>query len=288
MVDHAMGFTPPKKSAFKQFVILDADGVVAALSAIDGGQIDEILTRSGDEGTGEVGGQLDVRVAKGGGKRARTRKVEEEVRRARTRHATAAKLLESLHAQEALGIVDGPLDLEAAEQIEEGMVLQFRADLRLHPLHQADQMLRSFIEVAPAFGKKQSGAEVRDVLKMWRTMIGTGRQDGRLLIEPHTAEPQIPRLVLPVPHNHFEIDVSDVVGEVTVVAQVERILGDDESFPAIRMLRGAPASDLERKAIEEALPGLIDGLGEMGIPIAQDDVFISGPALSLRAICAHR
>lgn len=283
-----MGFTPPKKSAFKQFVVLDSDGVVAALSAIDGGQIDEILTRRADEGTGELGGQVDVRVAKASGKRSNTRKVEEEVRRARTRHATAAKLLEALHEQEALGVVDGPLDVDAAEHIQEGMVLQFRADLRLHPLHQADQMLRSFIEVAPMFGERSTATELREVLKMWSTMIGTDRQVGRVLIEPYTADPQVPRLVLPVPHSHFEIDLADVVGEVTVVAQVERILGEEESFPAVRMLRGAPASELERTAIEKALPDLIDALGQMGVPITQDDVFISGPALRLRAICAHR
>jgi hypothetical protein len=283
-----MPFSPPKRSAFKQFVILDADGVVAALSAIDGGQIDEILTRSADEGGGEVGAELDVRVAKASGKRAKTRKVEEEIRRARTRHATAAKLLESLHAQEALGVVDGPLDLEVAEQIAEGMVLQFRADLRLHPLHQADQMLRSFIDVAPKFGEKQSANELRQVLAMWGTLVGTDRSSGRLLVEPCTTDPQVPRLLLPVPMDQFEVDVADVVGEVTVVAQVERILDEDDSFHVVKMLRGAPTGTLERTALEEQLPAMIEAIAGLGIPVSQDDVFISGPALLLRAICAHR
>lgn len=283
-----MPFTPPRRSTFKQFVILDEDGVVAALSAIDGGQIDEILTRSEEGRSGDVGAELNVRVAKGSGKRAKTRKVEEEIRRARTRHATAAKLLETLHEQEALGVVDGPLDHEVAAEIGEGMVLQFRANLRLHPLHQADQMLRSFIEIAPKFGEKQTASEMRQLLAMWSTLIGTDRQNGRLLIEPCTAEPQIPRLVLPVPLDHFEVPVSDVVGEVTVVAQVERILDADESFPAIRLLRGAPTSDVERQTFEAAIPELIEAFEPMGIPLALDDIFMSGPALSLRAICAHR
>jgi len=120
-----MPFSPPKQQSFKQFVILDSDGVVSALSAIDGGQIDEILTRSAEQGEGSAGGELGLGPAKARGKKAKTRKVEEEIRKARTRHATAAKLPEALHAQESIGVVDGPLDLEVAKQVKAGMVLEF-------------------------------------------------------------------------------------------------------------------------------------------------------------------
>lgn len=283
-----MSFTPPKTSAFKQFVILDADGVVSALSAIDGGQIDEILTRSAEEKGGEAGGEVNLRAAKAGGKRAKSRKVEEEIRRARTRHATAAKLIETLHAHESVGVVDGPLDAEVAEQVVAGMVLQFRAELRLHPLHQADQMLRSFVKVAPKFGERQAAGELRAILELWGTLVGTDQTDARLLIEPRTSDPQSPRLLLPVPREDFEVGVDDVLGEVTVVAQVERVLTEDENYPAIRMLRGAPAMPFERAALEEGLPDLIGGLAEIGVPISQEDIFMTGPALILRAVCAYR
>jgi hypothetical protein len=165
-----MPFKPPASAAFKQFVILDGDGLVAALSAIDGGKIDEILTRSAEEKGGEAGAQIGAGPVQGGGKRAKTRKVEEEVRRARTRHATTATLLDSLHERSSVGIVDGPLDMEVGPQIEAGMVIQFRAELRLHPLHQADQMMRSLIEVAPKFDQKQVAAKLRPILAMWETL----------------------------------------------------------------------------------------------------------------------
>jgi len=172
-----MPFNPPKASVFKQFVILDAEGVVAALSAIDGGQIDEILTRSSEDEGKDLGGEINVRVAKGGGTRARTRKVEEEIRRARTRHATAAKLLETLKEKESVGVVDGPFDMEVAEQVAAGMVLEFRAELRLHPVHQPDAMLRSFIKVAPKFGEKQVPNEMRPIMAMWGALIGTDQSN---------------------------------------------------------------------------------------------------------------
>jgi hypothetical protein len=283
-----MPFKPPASAAFKQFVILDGDGVVAALSAIDGGKIDEILTRSAEEKGGEAGAQIGAGPVQGGGKRAKTRKVEEEVRRARTRHATTATLLDSLHERSSVGIVDGPLDMEVGPQIEAGMVIQFRAELRLHPLHQADQMMRSLIEVAPKFDQKQVAAKLRPILAMWETLVGTGHGDSRLLLEPHTFEPQAPRLLMPVPKAHFEVGVEDVAGEVTVVAQVERVLDADDQYPAIRLLRGAPSSAFEAPALEKALPDLISGLGEIGVQMSEADIFMHGPALILRAICAYR
>ena len=283
-----MPFTPPKKSAFKQFVILDADGVVSALSAIDGGQIDEILTRSAEEKAGGLSGEVNVKAVKGGGKRSKTRKVEEEIRRARTRHATAAKLLDALHEHESIGVIDGSFDMEVAEQLEPGVVLQFRADLRLHPLHQADQMLKSFIEVGPKLGQKQAVKELSETLDVWGVITGTGREGAPVLIEPHTQDEQIPRLLLPVSQEDFEVNVDDVLGDVTVIAQVEQILGDGESYQVIRVLRGGPATSLERGAVDELLPTLLEGLNEIGVEISEDDVFIHGPAVVLRPVCAYR
>jgi len=93
---------------------------------------------------------------------------------------------------------------------------------------------------------------------------------------------------MPVPKKDFELPLDDVLGEVTVIAQVERILEDGESNPVVRILRGGPATSLERGAVEETLPGLADGLGNLGLDISREDIFIHGPALLLRAICCYR
>ncbi len=283
-----MPFQAPKQSAFKQFVILDADGVVSALSAIDGGQVDEILTRSAEQGEGSAGGELGLGPAKARGKKSKTRKVEEEIRKARTRHATAAKLLEALHARESIGVVDGPLDLEVAAQIQVGMVLEFRAELLLHPLHQADQMLRSLLDVGPKFGQELPAKDLKEILKVWGVITGTGSASAATLLQPTTTENQLPRLLMPVPAKDLEVKADDVLGEVTIIAQVERILDEGQDHQVIRLLRGGPATPLERNAIEETLPGLVDALNEMSIDISEDDIVVHGPALLLRAICAYR
>lgn len=284
-----MPFTRPKSTAFKQFVILDHEGVVAALSALDGGQIDEILMRSADERGGSVGGEIDVNVAKGGGKRAKTRKVEEEMRLTRTRHAAAAKLIDALLERESVGIVDGVFDSETMEKVSAGMVLQFRAKLHLHPLHQADEMLRSFLEVAPKLGEGQTAKELKPALKVWETIVGTGNPDSRILIEPRTADNQYPRLLLPVPKDHLEAPLDDVLGDVTILAQLERIVAaDDDAHQVIRLLRGGPASTLEKNSVAETVPEMLPALREIGVAIEMDDIFIRGPALILRPICAYR
>lgn len=277
-----------QSSAFKQFVILDSDGIVSALSAIDGGQIDEILTRSAEEREGGLGGGFDAGPVKAKGKRSKSRKVEEEIRRARTRHATAAKLLEALHQRESIGVVDGPIDNEVADQFEAGMVLEFRSELRLHPLHRADQMLRSFIEVGPKMGQKKVAQELQKTLGIWGVVTGTGREGAPILIEPFTEDPQVPRILLPVPHDDLEVAVDSVLGEVTVIAQVEQILMEDESHQVIRMLRGGQATSLERGAVDEMLPSLMEGMSAIGVEVSENDIYVQGPALILRAICAYR
>jgi hypothetical protein len=283
-----MPFTPPKTNVFKQFVILDSDSVVSALSAIDGGQIDEILVRSAEERDGGVGGEVGAGPVKARGKRSKSRKVEEEIRRARTRHAAAAKLLEALHKHDSIGVVEGTLDSDVAGQLESGMVLQLRASLQLHPLHQADQMVRSFIEVGPKMDQKQVAKEMRQMLDIWGVITGTGREGAPVLLEPRTTEEQNPRLLLPVAREDLEVDLDDVLGDVTLIAQVEQIVAEGDTYQVIRVLRGGPATSLERGAVDEMLPELVSGLSELGVDIAEDDVFVTGPAIVLRPICAYR
>lgn len=86
----------------------------------------------------------------------------------------------------------------------------------------------------------------------WGVITGTGREGAPVLIEPHT--------------------------------QDEQIVGDGQSYQVIRMLRGGPATSLERGAVDEMLPKLLEGLGGIGVDISEDDVFINGPAIVLRPV----
>jgi len=143
------------------------------------------------------------------------------------------------------------------------------------------------VEVGPQFGEDVAVKDLKDILQIWGLISGTGSADAATLLQPVTTEDQRPRLLLPVPQKDLEVKVDDVLGEVTVVAQVEKIIDEGENYQAIRLLRG-PATTLERNAIDEALPSLVEALGEMSIDISEDDIVINGPALLLRAICCYR
>jgi hypothetical protein len=149
-------------------------------------------------------------------------------------------------------------------------------------------MLRSFIEIGPKMGQGEVTKELKGVLELWGVLAGTGTADARILLEPRTMENQSPKLLLPVPKDQFQVEIDDVLGEVTVVAHVEARIDAGETHQTIRLLRGGPAGELERGAIEEALPSIVEGLSEIGIAISKDDIIIDGPGLLLRPICAFR
>jgi hypothetical protein len=92
-----------------------------------------------------------------------------------------------------------------------------------------------------------------------------------------------------VPKDHLQAPLDDVLSEVTILAQVERIISvDRESYQVIRMLKGGPASSLEKETVAGTVPEMLPALREIGVDIDMDDIFIEGPALILRAICAYR
>jgi hypothetical protein len=104
-----------------------------------------------------------------------------------------------------------------------------------------------------------------------------GARYERLLIEPRTVEDQVPRLLLSVPKDHLQAPLDDVLSEVTILAQVERISADNESYQVIRMLKGGPTSSLEKESVAGTGPEMLPALREIGVDIDMDDIFIEGP-----------
>jgi hypothetical protein len=54
----------PKSKLYKSFLYLNGSEVINSLSALEGGDIDEVLTRSGEEGGGDLSGELGFSGAK--------------------------------------------------------------------------------------------------------------------------------------------------------------------------------------------------------------------------------
>lgn len=76
---------------------------------------------------------------------------------------------------EAVGEIEGALDEEVAAELTPGDTVRLRGELLLHPLHQVDSMLRSFMEAAPAFDEQATAKELRKILPLWEAMVGSGK-----------------------------------------------------------------------------------------------------------------
>lgn len=279
----------PKARLFRSFLYLDGDEVINSLSGLEGGAIDEILTTEGEEGSGDVGAQLGVTGAKAGASKKRSRKFEEEVRRKRTEHSAATLLLSKLHDEEAIGIVEGNYGAAVYNELEEHMLLEFKAQIRIHPLHQVVSAARSWLDVAPGFGvEKSEMKEARDFVKLLESMASPKSGESTFLVFAETGENVDHRLVLAIQERYLLVPLDAFSGTATFVAQVDRILPDDDELLAVRLLRNAPQLALEREGLAEAMPDLIGGIDELGIQVSRDDFFLRAPAVVLRPICIYK
>ncbi len=262
---------------------------LAALSALDGGAVDEIFTkRSGDSGH-EVGGEVGIEPVKVRGKRGKTQRIEEEMRRVHTEHSSASALIDRLNEREAVGVLKGVLDEDALSAIQPGMVVQLRAAVSLHPIFQIDAVLASYIKNAPALGQGEQAKELRKVLPLMRALMGTGDRDGRILLDMETGADQAARVVAFVERAAIQVPIEDLTGHFSALVQVNEVLqGQDEELLTLRAIRGARPGKAEREGIAEGAQALIEPAKELGVPLTREDLVMPAPLMLLRPIAIWR
>ena len=79
-----------------------------------------------------------------------------------------------------------------------------------------------------------------------------------------------------------------ISGTYRVIAQVDEILGADDSVSPIRMLRDVPPTPLEVNTVNESLRHLIEPAAELGIDFTEADIAVTYPAVVLRPIAIFR
>jgi hypothetical protein len=203
-------FSAPKVDAFRRFVVLDAPAIVAALSALDGGKVDEILTKRSGDTSGEIGAELGIEPVKVRGKRGKSQRVEEEMRRVRTEHSAASTLIDRLRELEAIGVLDGVLDGEALAAIQPGMVVQLRGAISLHPVFQIDAVMASYMKNAAALGQGEQAKELRKILPLMKALMGTGDEDGRILLDLETGHGQAARIIAFAERTSIQVPIEDL------------------------------------------------------------------------------
>jgi hypothetical protein len=291
-------FKKPKSSIYKRFLYIDENEVLNSLSGIEGGAIDEILQRMGEEGGSGLGIDIGANLpgvgsAKAGANKKKAQRLEEEIRRKRTVHSATVALLDKLHEDEAIGIIEGPYTPEIYEQLEENMPLQFEAEIRVHPLHQLVSVVRGWAEMARDFGFDKR--EVNEFTSVARQIEAAfhGRDKNRKTIvifaETERDDPEY-SFVLPIQTSSLLVPLDEFAGRATFVTQVDHIIEEGEQILAARIVRNAPVLPAERSMMLEMLPAFEELQGEAGIglTIEEEDIVLSKPAIILKPICIYR
>lgn len=282
----ASNLRKPTSNIFRSYLYLDSDVVLNSLSAIEGGDVDEVLTRITEEHGSDLGGELRVPGAKGRAGKKKGRSLEEEIRRRRTEQSAATSLLRKLRDEDAIGLIEGDYGEETYGALEERMLLEFRARIAIHPLHQALATARSFIDMAPNFGiGRDELQEMREVVATLEAMAHASSTERTFLVFADTADTTGSyRLVLPIRERFLLVSLDDFAGQTTFVAQVDRILRGTDEVLALRLLRNAPQLPIEREGVLEALPEFVVAINELGIPTSIDDFVFKSPTVLLKPV----
>jgi hypothetical protein len=285
----ASGLTKPKSNVFRTFLYIDAGEVINSLSALEGGEVDEVLTRIAEEGGGELGAEIGAGPVRGRAGKHKQKKLEEEIRRRRTEYSAASGLLRLLNEQDAVGKISGSYGQDVYSELEEQMLLEFRAQIRVHPLHQMISAGRAWLAAAPTFGISKADVQsVKEIVAIFETMSqASGERKTFLAFAEIVGNQSEFKLVVPIQERYLLVPLDEFIGRATFVAQVDRIL-DDEEVLALRLIRNAPQLPIEREGILEALPELLEGFRELGIDADMSDFILAKPAVILKPIAIYK
>lgn len=129
------GFKKPENTLYRNFLYLNSNDTINFLSGLQGGDVDQILLRRADDGGYGFGGGVAAGPLKAEAKKSKARRQEEELLLKRTMHSAATTLLQKVHEAKAIGIIEDRYGPGIREQLEENMLLEFKAEIRVHPLH---------------------------------------------------------------------------------------------------------------------------------------------------------
>jgi len=286
------GYKRPKARLHHEFVYLNFDTVINALSALEAGKVDEILEKVSEAREGGLEASVGYGPAKVGGSRKKTANVEEELTRSRTNFSAFEAWYNRLEAAEAFGELTA-WDVDTRNELEVGDTIKFRARVSLAPVQ---QVLLTFIDFAKQAGDpdsflKQPSAQLAQTKKTANQMSGwLGGRDGKRSILTSLAplDTASPRVFARLAEQYLVGGAQLVEGEFTVIAQVEQLIKTGEAIPAIRVLRETPPTPLETTTITEALQGFIEPAATLGVVITPSDITLEYPGVLLHPIAVYR
>lgn len=288
-------YRAPSEKVHRGFLYLDDETVINSLSAVESGKIDEIVAKVNSAREGGFGGGVGIHGAKLEGAKKSTSAFEEEMVRTRTRFSVFEIWYQSLRDGKALGTFDG-WGPDALDGVKSGDTLEFRASLEAAPLQTLLRSYLWFAEKAKEQGHmfSQKGDDLKTTKEAERNirMILGDRdaedEDEEIIVLATPLGDEGPRVAMPIKRRWMIGNLERLGGEYSVVAQVDRLIGESEELLALRLIHDVPATPMEIDALKDALKHFIKPAEEMGVALSDNEATITGPAMWLEPIAIFR
>jgi hypothetical protein len=279
------GFKRPNRRArgsFTSFLYLDAEQTVSSLSALEGGLVDELRSSSEEESNRTSGDASQT-------ENQRERR-EEEYLRQRTGYSRITTLLQKLRELGALGTI-GAYPPVVYKLIQVSDLYEFQADIRLHPFHQFASVVDGLAETGRNLGQDDSEFENlnREVADLF---YGKDRKRQTLSVfaDLPGADPGY-KVAMALKKQHVLVDLEELSGTATFVAQVQRKVADGQKISTARLVRKTPmVSAIEEQMMLSVIPALkgVPGTADIGLEAAEDDIILRKPAVIVKPLCIYR
>ncbi|HEY6149615.1 MAG TPA: hypothetical protein VIW19_03775 [Gaiellaceae bacterium] len=206
-----IGLVQPKFQVYKRFLYIDGSEVLNTLAALEGGAADEVIQQTSDERNLNAGLAIKewAGVQIGAGKKSA---LQREVRLKRTGHSAVEAFLAELDQEGGMGFLRRRCSGAEWDRLEENMVL--RVDAFLKVVHEGT---RPRPRPRPGFFQQLFQQEPDEPApERWIVALADGDCDPS-------------RLVMRLEEEWLVAEPDELERGATVVAQIDRILGDGES-----------------------------------------------------------
>ncbi|HEX3781415.1 MAG TPA: hypothetical protein VHX38_17280 [Pseudonocardiaceae bacterium] len=282
------GYRKPKQHLHREFVYLNHDTILNSLSAIEAGEVDEIIQKANEAREGGLDGAISVGPAKASGGRKRSSTIQEELVRTRTWFSAFDAWHRYLDDANAIGTFD-TWDTEVRDELQIGDTIRFQANIAIAPLH---KLFHTYIAFASNLNKPNSvfqvkGSELQDTKKITAMMTEwMGGKDRTIHLAVYFRPGRVtePKILGRLEDRYIVGSREAIEGDFTVIGQVEQILEKDEVISTIRVIRDVPPTPKEIQVATEAMLHMISPAKELGVEIEASDISVPAPAILLRPV----
>lgn len=284
-------YRKPRSRVHRDFVYLNHDSVINSLSAFEAGKVDEIIKRTTEDVERGAEASLGLPKTKARGAKRHQSTIQEELVLTRTRFSAFEAWYEHLRKKKAIGTFRD-WNLDVRNQLSTGEVIEFAATIAMSPLHQIMTTYLSFVANPASPGLStwtaQERKQAEQTAKMVEGWLTTGDGRKRLSVYFRPTDVADPRIMGRLDEIYVMRGMESVVGQYTVVAQVESMLREGEVDSLMRIIRDAPPTPLEQQTMVDAFSNFIGPSSNLGVTIAQDDLTFTYPTIVIQPIAVYR